>query len=165
MRLRWLPSFQHPARFISVAIMALTHCFDFGDAQRRVTMRHRLAWLLLLPLLAGFVLACSDDGSIDTDAAGPTGDVINQEALLDNLEDVRALIEDNADSLDPMVVENVDYNDGRLEVALAESQNDVDVEELESICGDISSSIALPDLTVVVEKADGSESAECELNS
>ena len=128
-------------------------------------MKYGLTWLMLPLVLGVTLIACNEDDTINPSATGPTGDVIDRGAILSNVEDVRALIEDNAESLDPMVVEDVDYSDERLRVTLAESQNNLDVSGLESMCEDVSRAIALPDMTVVVEKADGSESTECEFSA
>jgi fructose-specific component phosphotransferase system IIB-like protein len=118
--------------------------------------------LVLVALLALGMVACSDDDSGGTVASGSTGNAINREAILSSVDDVRALIKDNASSLDPQVIDDVDYDNNELKVTLGDSQNDLDLDGLKSMCGQVSNAIALPDLHLVVEKADGSESAECE---
>jgi hypothetical protein len=62
-----------------------------------------------------------------------------------------------------MTIGDVDYADGELKVVLAESQDGLDTAGLQSACDSISRSVSLPDLTVVVEKANGSDSVECDL--
>lgn len=120
-------------------------------------------FLVLLPALAVAGLAgCSDEDTIDA-GSSLTEDPINREAILGNLDDVRSLVEQNASGLDPMTIGDVDYADGELKVVLAESQDGLDTAGLQSACDSISRSVSLPDLTVVVEKANGSDSVECDL--
>ena len=123
-------------------------------------MRSWLWWTAPL-LLALATLACSDDESINPGETGPTGNAINRDAILGSIEDVRALITDNAESLDPMIIGDVDYSDGRLRVVLAESQNDLDTSGLQSTCREIMDAIALSDIAITVEKANGADSVEC----
>jgi hypothetical protein len=118
--------------------------------------------LVLVALLAITMVACSDDDSGGaTVASGSTGNAINR-AILGSVDDVRAVIQDNASSLDPNVIKDVDYDNKQLKVTLADSQNDLDIDGLKSTCDQVSKAIALPDLHLVVEKANGSESAECD---
>jgi hypothetical protein len=120
-------------------------------------------FLVLLPALAVAGLAgCSDEDTIDA-GSSLTEDPINREAILGNLDDVRSLVEQNASGMDPMTIGDVDYADGELKVVLAESQDGLDSAGLQSACDSISRSVSLPDLTVVVEKANGSDSVECDL--
>ena len=129
--------------------------------------------ILLVPCaLTALILtvACSDDDNGDTGANIPsaantavavatTG--VDTDAILGNVDDVRALIERNAPDLDPELVEDVDFADGALTVTLAASQDGLDTSGLEDACNQITGAIALPDLSVTVEKADGSDSVEC----
>jgi hypothetical protein len=125
-------------------------------------MNYRMLGVFLPAILGIVLVACSDGESIDSNLA-PTGDAINREVLLNNLDDVRAMIADNARSLDPEMIGEVDYTDGRLRVVLAEPLGDINLPEVNSACSEISDAIGLPGLSVVVETADGSERAQCEL--
>lgn len=130
--------------------------------------------LLLVPCALSLILlftACSDDddgdnaGSIpstaNTAVAGVSG-AVDTEAILGNVEDVRAMIERNAPDLDPNIVDDVDFSDGALTVTLADSQDGLDTSGLQDACNKIKDAIALPDLSVTVEKANGSDTVECE---
>ncbi len=117
--------------------------------------------LLAVALLAVGMVACSSDDSTDANASITSGSGINRDAILGSVSDVRALIKDNASSLDPQVIGDVSYSNDQLRVTLADSQNDLDLDRLKSMCTDVSNAIALPNLHLVVEKADGSDSAEC----
>ena len=118
--------------------------------------------LALGVLLAFFVAACGND---DDDNAATGGDPIDRGAILGSLEDVRSLIEENASGLDPVLIQDVSYEDNTLRVTLAESQDDLDTAGLEDMCNRVSDAIDLTDLSVTVEKADGSDSVECELGA
>lgn len=130
----------------------------------RFDMKYRLLAVALPAILGLASLACSEGESIDPNGS-PTGDVINRDVLLNNVEDVRAMIADNAPSLDAEMVGDVSYEDGRLRVVLAESLPGASLPDVDSVCGEISNAIALPGLSVEVESADGSESARCDFGS
>ena len=149
-------------------------------------MKARIFLISITILLGASLVACSDDDdangtSAATGSASPapsatvaaatgtsgtasTGDGIDRAEILGSLDDVKALIRDNASSLDPEMIGDVSYTDGELHVTLAESQDDIDTSKLNSACDQISKAISLPDMKLVVEKADGSDSVECEFN-
>jgi hypothetical protein len=123
--------------------------------------------LFTIPLLA---LACSGDSDDGDDATtspttAATEDAVAPEDMLNSLEDVRAVIVSAATDLDPAIVDDVDYTDGTLTVMLAEDQDVSDADSMASTCEDISSAVALPDLSVRLESPDGEIVAECSFAS
>jgi hypothetical protein len=118
---------------------------------------------LLLPVLVFSIAACadSDDGDL---VAIPTGEAIDRDAILDSVEDVRALVRDNVASLDPMMIDDVDYSDDELKVTLAAGEDGLDSAAMQSVCDDISEALALIDLKLTVEKADGSSDVSCQFS-
>lgn len=106
------------------------------------------------------VFACSDDDG-DNQPAGTTTGAVDTGEILGSVDDVRALVRRNATDLDPEMVEDVAFTDGRLTVTLAESQGGLDTSALADACRQIAEAIALPDLSVTVEMADGSQTADC----
>ena len=130
-------------------------------------MKRLLLNATLVALIPVFILGCSDEDDEPGTTGAPAGagaggsDALDRDELLGNVEVVRAMLEDAASDLDPMIIDDVDYEDGMLTVILAEGRDGQPAEEMESICEDISSAVDLPDLEVRVEKADGSTAAEC----
>jgi hypothetical protein len=130
----------------------------------------RLLELFVLFTIPFLALACSGDSDDGDDATtspttAATEDAVAPEDMLNSLEDVRAVIVSAATDLDPAIVDDVDYTDGTLTVMLAEDQDVSDADSMASTCEDISSAVALPDLSVRLESPDGEIVAECSFAS
>lgn len=114
--------------------------------------------LLLLPLMAFASLAFVACGDTEGDGEGAdTG--IDREQLLGEVSEVRSLFEERS-PLPPELISDVSYDEGRLDVTLAEDAEGV--EQAEQVCNDLSEAIQLPDLAITVHGPDGSELASCE---
>ena len=133
----------------------------------------RLIGFFALLTIAAMAVGCSSDSDDDDDTVGATTgpttaaaeNPIDPDEMLNSLEDVRAVIVSAAADIDPEIVDDVDYEDGTLTVTLAEGVDTSDAASMESTCEDISSAVALPDLSIHLESSDGETVAECTFSS
>lgn len=119
--------------------------------------------LLVVTALAVASLALVACGDAEGDGEGSdTG--IDREQLLGEVSEVRSLFEERS-PLPPELISDVSYEEGQLDVTLAEDAESAagdEVEQAEQVCSDLSEAIQLPDLTITVHGPDGSELASCE---
>lgn len=137
----------------------------------------RLGWnirprRLLLPvvLVSALVVlgavACEDDASGgDVDGEGASTAVIDRAVVLGQLSQVRDLFADRS-PLDGDVIGDVSYEDGVLDVTLAQDSASTATADrsgqAEQICNDLGDAIQLADLQINVLGPDGDELASCQ---
>lgn len=114
--------------------------------------------VFVLSVVAITSLALVACGDAEGDGEGSdTG--IDREQLLGEVSEVRGLFEERS-PLSPELIEDVSYDEGQLDVTLAEEAEGAD--QAEQVCNDLSEAIQLPDLTITVHGPDGTELASCE---
>jgi|GEM_PF-3488827 len=112
--------------------------------------------LMAVVCVASLALVACGDADGDGDGAD-TG--IDREQLLGEVSEVRSLFEERS-PLPPELISDVSYEEGQLDVTLADDAEGV--EQAEQVCNDLSEAIQLPDLAITVHGPDGSELASCE---
>lgn len=112
--------------------------------------------LMAVVCVASLALVACGDAEDDGDSAD-TG--IDREQLLGEVSEVRSLFEERS-PLPPELISDVSYEEGQLDVTLAEEAEGVD--QAEQVCRDLSEAIQLLDLAIAVHGPDGSELASCE---
>jgi hypothetical protein len=130
----------------------------------------RILISLLITVLPMFMLGCSDDsgdGSAASAGADPTStaetsDPLDKDALLNSLDDVRAMIVDADITAN---IEDVEYDAGTLTVTLSGLEDASDPAAMKNRCDDIGSAVALPDLRIVLQTPGGVIVAECTFSS
>ncbi len=133
----------------------------FSPHSHRAVRGWRRALLLTAGLAAiSLAAACSDDADADvTLGVDGTQVGIDRDALLGEVSEVRDLFAERS-SLPAEVIADVDYDDGTLNITLAEDTEGVD--QAEQVCNDLSEAIQLPDLAINVDGPDGTRLATCE---
>jgi len=114
--------------------------------------------------VAAFALVACGDAEGDGEGSD-TG--IDREQLLGEVSEVRSLFEERS-PLPPELIADVSYEEGQLDVTLAEDAESAagdqaeQAEQAEQVCSDLSEAIQLPDLSITVHGPDGTELASCE---
>jgi hypothetical protein len=133
-----------------------------------MTLTWRQTLSAALAASAMFVLsACAGDATpdglqLDNDVTVTQGgDALNQDAILNEVEEVRRLFMQGSTGFAPAVISNVAFEGGTLTVTVTEEI--VGLEDAQAFCQDLSTSIAAANVGIVVVDAGGARLAECSL--
>lgn len=114
--------------------------------------------LMLALLMAG---ACTDDdGNLEVPDVNVDGtQTLDPSALLDNVDEVRTMLEDSASQFAPDVISDTNFEDNTLTVTMSDETGGLD--DAESLCQDLASAISLGSISIRVVDTAGAELASC----
>ncbi len=98
-------------------------------------------------------------GSMGSDSTDGSSGAIDRQAILGNLAEVQAMLEDTASRFDDQVITDVDFANNRLTVTASEEVQEL--EDAQELCQDLSEAVAAVDLTIIVRNETGAELAAC----
>lgn len=133
---------------------------------------NRRALPLLTAILAAalFAAACEDtgddtgildgDGDANGAAASPAStEGIDREAILNEVEEVQAMLEEAASDIPADAVSDVSFDNSTLTVTVTEEISGLD--QAEQLCEDLSQAVQATDIQILVQDASGGVMAEC----
>jgi hypothetical protein len=114
-------------------------------------------------LLTAVLVGCDADSDGDvlegTSTVGAGTMAIDRDAILNELDDVRAFLEDDVSSFAPEVITDVEFEGSELTVTVG--PDIAGVEDAEAFCDDLAGAIEIADITITVVGEAGDQLAQC----